>query len=130
MAAADSGGPSLPGYVARQASVEQVREVLVLRAPYQLKEGDPQTLGIPRLRGRAKAALVEIQTDEYGGGPGRPDARNAVRAVHAGTGLDDTPNAYLDHVPAIALASHNALSLFAMHRGCAAPCAVTSPRSR
>ena len=116
MAAADSGGPSLPGYVARQASVEQVREVLVLRAPYQLKEGDPQTLGIPRLRGRAKAALVEIQTDEYGGG--RVDRMHATLFAQSmrALGLDDTPNAYLDHVPAIALASHNALSLFAMHR--------------
>ncbi len=115
MAAADSG-PSLAGYVARHATVEQVAEALVLRSPYQLKEGDPQTFAIPRLRGQAKAALVEIQTDEYGGG--RVDRMHAtlfsgsMRAL----GLDDTPNGHLDLVPAVALASHNALSLFALNR--------------
>ncbi|HEX8497403.1 MAG TPA: iron-containing redox enzyme family protein [Actinomycetales bacterium] len=115
MAAADSG-PSLAGYVARHATVEQVAEVLVLRSPYQLKEGDPQTFAIPRLHGRSKAALVEIQGDEYGGGHvDRMHAtlfRNSMRAL----GLDDTPNGYLDLVPAVVLASHNALSLFALNR--------------
>ena len=116
MASADSGGPSLPGYVARQASVEQVAELLVLRSPYQLKEGDPQTFAVPRLRGRAKAAHIEIQSDEYGGG--RPERMHAALFAQAmrSLALDDTPNAYLDHVPAVVLASHNALSLFSLHR--------------
>ncbi len=116
MAAAESGGPSLPAFVARHATLEQVAEVLVLRSPYQLKEGDPQTFAIPRLRGRAKAALVEIQTDEYGGG--RVDRMHATlfATTMRALGLDDTPNAYLDQVPAVVLASHNALSLFSLHR--------------
>ena len=116
MAAADSGSPSLPEYVARQASVEQVAEVLVLRSPYQLKEGDPQTFAIPRLRGRSKAALVEIQSDEYGGGRvTRMHAALFAQSMRA-LALDDTPNAYLNLVPAVVLASHNALSLFSLHR--------------
>ena len=116
MAAADSDRPSLAAYIARRASVEQVAEVLVLRSPYQLKEGDPQTFAIPRLSGRAKAALVEIQTDEYGGGrPLRMHAALFAQSMRA-LGLDDTPNAYLDQVPAVVLASHNALSLFSLHR--------------
>jgi Iron-containing redox enzyme len=117
--AAEGSGPgsgSVPGFVARQATVEQVAELLVLRSPYQLKEGDPQTWAIPRLRGRAKAALVEIQSDEYGGG--RADRMHAelfatsMRAL----GLDDTPNAYLDHVPVLSLANVNVLSMFGLHR--------------
>jgi hypothetical protein len=117
--AADSstpGSPSVPGFLARQATEAQVAEQLVLRSPYQLKEGDPQTWAIPRLRGRAKAALVEIQSDEYGGGrPGRMHAELFARSMRA-LGLDDTPNAYLDHVPALSLANVNVLSMFGLHR--------------
>ncbi|GMA88844.1 hypothetical protein GCM10025868_40940 [Angustibacter aerolatus] len=36
----------------------------------------------------------------------------AMRAL----GLDDTPNAYLDHVPAVVLANANALTMFGLHR--------------
>ncbi len=115
MAAAETG-PSLAGHVARHATLEQVRELLIMRSPYQLKEGDPQTFAIPRLRGRAKAALVEIQSDEYGGGRlDRMHARLFATSMRA-VGLDDTPGYYLDQVPAVVLASHNALSLFALHR--------------
>ena len=38
------------------------------RSAYHLKEADPFTWAIPRLDGSPKAALVEIQADEYGGG--------------------------------------------------------------
>lgn len=115
MAAADTG-PSLAAHVARHATLEQVRELLIMRSPYQLKEGDPQTFAIPRLRGRAKAALVEIQSDEYGGG--RLDRMHATLFATSmrALGLDDAPGAYLDQVPAVVLASNNALSLFALHR--------------
>ena len=111
-----AGSPSVPGFVARHATVAQVAELLVLRSAYQLKEGDPQTWAIPRLRGRAKAALVEIQTDEYGGGrPGRLHAELFAASMRA-LGLDDTPNAYLDQVPALTLANVNVLSMFGLHR--------------
>ena len=43
-------------------------EFLVHRSAYQLKEADPHSWAIPRLSGAPKAALVEIQADEYGGG--------------------------------------------------------------
>src|SRR5690625_8030275 len=45
--------------------------MLVQRSVYTLREADPHTWAIPRLTGRAKAALVEIQSDEYGGGRAR-----------------------------------------------------------
>jgi hypothetical protein len=65
-------GPSLSRYMSRHGTAEQWREYLTLRSVYHLKEGDPHTFAIPRLSGRAKAAMVEIQADEYGGGaPGR-----------------------------------------------------------
>ena len=49
----------------------QARELLnVLRSIYTLREADPHSWAIPRLTGRAKTALVEIQNDEYGNGDG------------------------------------------------------------
>ncbi len=62
---ADLGG-SLSRHLARRATPEQFADFLRFRSVYQLKEADPHTLAIPRLRGRAKSALVEIQADEYG----------------------------------------------------------------
>src|SRR5688500_15964714 len=64
--AADDG-PSLSSYMAKQGTLDQWREYLTLRSVYHLKEADPHTFAIPRLSGRAKSAMVEIQADEYGG---------------------------------------------------------------
>ena len=113
---ADDDSPSLSAYVERVASVEQVREILVCRSIYTLKEADPHSWAIPRLHGRAKAALVEIQADEYGGG--RPELVHAelfARALRA-AGLDDRYGAYADHVPIEVYTSMNLMSLFGLHR--------------
>ncbi len=109
-------GPSLSRYVAKKATLEQLREFLVQRSLYTLKEADPHSWAIPRLSARAKAALVEIQADEYGGG--RPQRMHS--AIFAGTmravGLDDAYGAYLDLLPAATIASLNTMSLFGLHR--------------
>ncbi len=115
-ALAEDTGPSLARHVAREATAEQARELLVHRSGYQLKEADPQSFAIPRLRGRSKAALVEIQFDEYGGG--RPERIHAELFAEAmrGVGLDGGYGAYLDLLPGVTLATVNAVSLFALHR--------------
>lgn len=109
-------GPSLSHYFAKKATLEQAREFLMQRSIYTLREADPHSWAIPRLRGRPKAALVEIQADEYGGG--RPDRVHAeiYAATMRGAGLDDTYGAYLDAVPAITLASLNTMSMFGLNR--------------
>jgi hypothetical protein len=109
-------GPSLSRFVAKEADVDQVRELLCHRSVYQLKEADPHTWAIPRLEGPPKAALVEVQADEYGGG--RPERVHAVlfaRAMRA-LGLDATPGRYVDDLPAVTLAWANAMSLLGLHR--------------
>lgn len=108
--------PELAMWAARHATEEQLREFLILRSIYTLREADPHSWAIPRLRGRAKAALVEIQSDEYGGG--RPDRMHAELFARTlrGMGLHDTPDAYLDLVPAVTLASVNTMSFFGLHR--------------
>ncbi|MFD6139492.1 iron-containing redox enzyme family protein [Promicromonospora sp. NPDC060271] len=115
LAAADDS-PSLSRYLARHATAEQAREFLALRSIYQLMEADPHTWAIPRLHGTPKAALVEIQADEYGGG--RPGYLHSelFAATMRRAGLDDTYGAYLDVVPTPVLVSLNTMSLFALHR--------------
>ncbi|WP_210481468.1 iron-containing redox enzyme family protein [Naasia sp. SYSU D00948] len=113
---APTSGPSLSRFVAKQATDEQLHEFLVQRSIYTLKEADPHSWAIPRLRGRAKAALVEIQSDEYGGG--RPQRMHSAIFALAmrGAGLDDTYGRYVDNVPAITLAALNQMSMFGLHR--------------
>ncbi|MFI2364371.1 iron-containing redox enzyme family protein [Promicromonospora sp. NPDC019610] len=114
--AASDDGPSLARYVAKHADAEQAREYLVLKSLYQLREADPHTWAIPRLSGAPKAALVEIQADEYGGGQsGHMHAELFARAMR-GAGLDDTYGWYVDAVPTPVLVALNTMSLFGLHR--------------
>ncbi|AUZ88765.1 hypothetical protein CVO76_14765, partial [Arthrobacter agilis] len=106
----EDSGPSMSRFVARSATNDQLREFLVHKSVYQLKEADPHTFAIPRLAGRAKAALVEIQADEYGNGlPARMHSALFARTMRD-LGMDDTYGAYLDAAPAITLATNNLMS--------------------
>jgi hypothetical protein len=114
--AATGRGPGLAAHLDRRGTPDQVREFLVHRSVYHLKEADPHTWAIPRLAGRAKAALVEVQADEYGGG--RPDRMHS--ALFATTmralGLDDAYGRYVDDVPAVTLATVTTMSTFGLNR--------------
>lgn len=109
-------GPPLSRYVETQASLEQLLEHVVHRSAYQLKEADPHAWAIPRLTGAPKAALIEIEYDEYGGG--RADRMHAVLFANTmrGLGLDARYGAYLDWLPGITLATVNLMSWFGLHR--------------
>ncbi|HZB74623.1 MAG TPA: iron-containing redox enzyme family protein, partial [Solirubrobacteraceae bacterium] len=108
--------PSLSRHVERDATLDQVREFVVHRSAYQLKEADPHSWAIARLSGPPKAALVEIQADEYGGG--RPERVHAqlFADTMAALGLDSTYGAYLERLPAATLATVNLMSLCGLHR--------------
>jgi Iron-containing redox enzyme len=109
-------GPQLSVQMERRADLDQFREFLIHRSAYQLKEADPHSWAIPRLSGPAKAALVEVQADEYGGGrPERVHATLFAKAMSA-LGLDPGYGAYLDRIPAVTLATVNLMSLFGLHR--------------
>ena len=108
--------PSIARFVETRASEEHLLEFLVHRSAYQLKEADPHSWAIPRLTGPPKAALVEIQADEYGGGrPERIHAELFADSMRA-LGLDPEYGAYLDHLPAPTLATVNLMSLCGLHR--------------
>lgn len=111
-----ASGPSIAGHVARSASLEQVRELVVHRSAYQLKEADPHSWAIPRLRGAPKTALVEVQFDEYGGGDPDRLHQSLYRDAMEGLDLDGRPGTYLDLIPGVTLATANLASLFGLHR--------------
>jgi Iron-containing redox enzyme len=115
LVAADEA-PSLSRFVEREATREQVEEFLIHRSAYQLKEADPHSWALPRLWGPPKAAMVEIQADEYGGGRAeRIHAALFARSM-AAAGLDPAYGAYLDRIPAVTLATVNLMSLLGLHR--------------
>ena len=108
--------PSLSRHLERAGTHDQMLEFVVHRSAYQLKEADPHSWALPRLTGAPKAAMVEIQADEYGGG----DAARMHAALFAKTmdrlGLDSRYGAYLDRIPGVTLATVNLMSLFGLHR--------------
>ena len=109
-------GPPLSRYLRDAASRAEWCDYVVHRSVYQLKEADPHAWAVPRLEGRAKAALIEVLFDEYG--CGRPDRIHAAlyRTSMVALGLDGRYGAYLDRVPGVTLAPVNLMSLFALHR--------------
>src|SRR3954467_13120269 len=108
--------PSLSRHLELSGSLEQFLEFCVHRSAYQLKEADPHSWALPRIGGAPKAAMVEIQADEYGGGrPERIHAELFARAMRA-LGLDDAYGAYLDLIPGVTLATVNLMSLAGLHR--------------
>ena len=109
-------GPSLSKHLERHGTLSQMLEFVVHRSAYQLKEADPHSWALPRISGGPKAALVEIQADEYGGGD--PERMHAVLFAKAmdELGLDSSYGAYLDHIPGYTLATVNLMSLLGLHR--------------
>jgi len=115
-AIATSDGVSFSEWFCAHGTLRTTQEFAVHRSAYQLKEADPHTWAIPRLHGRAKAALVGIQHGEYG--DGRPSSMHSelfadtLRALE----LDPAYGAYLDRIPAPTLATVNLMSMFGLHR--------------
>jgi len=116
-AVADSDdSPSLSRHVERDATAEQVLEFVTHRSAYQLKEADPHSWALPRLHGGPKAALVQIQADEYGNGNAACIHAQLFADAMQELGLDPRYGAYVDHLPGVTLATVNLMSLFGLHR--------------
>ncbi|MGW3339051.1 iron-containing redox enzyme family protein [Streptomyces sp. NPDC001009] len=107
---------SVSHHLQRDGELWQLQEYAALRSLYHLKEADPHAWVIPRLRGRAKAAMVAVEFDEFGAG--RPDEIHArlYADLMGDLGLDTTYGRYLDQAPAPVLATVNMMSLFGLHR--------------
>lgn len=112
----EDSGPPLSRYVETQAGLWEALEHVVHRSAYQLKEADPHSWAIARLTGGPKAALVEIQADEYGGGRAERIHAELFAETMRGLGLDARYGAYLDLLPGVTLATVNLMSFFGLHR--------------
>ena len=113
---AEHDGPSIARHVQTRATRDQVMDLMRLRSVYHLKEADPTSWVIPRLPSAAKAALVELQYDEYGAGdPARVHAQLFARGL-AASGLRPEYGAYVDEAPLEVLEQNNAVSMFGLQR--------------
>ena len=95
---------------------EQVQEYFVHRSIYHLKEGDPHAWAIPRLRGRAKAAFVAVEFDEFGGGRASEIHQELFADLLAASGLDSSYLGYMDYAVGETLVAVNLMSMFGLHR--------------
>ncbi|GGZ72785.1 iron-containing redox enzyme family protein [Streptomyces subrutilus] len=107
---------SLSQYLATEGELWQLREYAALRSLYHLKEADPHAWVIPRLTGRAKAAMVAIEYDEFGAGRADRVHARLFADLMVDLGLDPAYGRYLDQAPAPLLATVNLMSLFGLHR--------------
>jgi hypothetical protein len=108
-------GPPLASTIEVEGSRDQLAEFAIHRSAYQLKEADGHTFAIPRLGGPGRAAMLEIQADEYG--EGRPGEAHAelFAAAMAELDLDPTYGRYLDRLPGTTLATDNLVSMFGLN---------------
>ncbi|WEO99961.1 iron-containing redox enzyme family protein [Streptomyces sp. FXJ1.172] len=110
------GGSGVSYFLRDEGSLDQVREYAAVRSLYHLKEADPHAWVLPRLHGRAKAAMAAVEFDEFGGG--RADAIHAelYADLMEDLRLDTRYGYYVDAAPAEALATVNLMSLLGLHR--------------
>ncbi|MEB3963924.1 iron-containing redox enzyme family protein [Streptomyces kunmingensis] len=103
-------------HLQRDGQLWQFREYAALRSLYHLKEADPHAWVIPRLHGRAKAAMVAVEYDEFGAGRADDIHAGLFAELMVDLGLETAYGHYLDAAPSQALATVNLMSLFGLHR--------------
>ncbi|UFR00675.1 iron-containing redox enzyme family protein [Streptomyces sp. Go40/10] len=109
-------GTGVTHFLCAEGELWQLREYAAVRSLYHLKEADPHAWVLPRLWGRAKAAMAAVEYDEFGGGrPERVHAR-LFADLMTDLGLDTAYGRHLDAAPAEMLAVVNLMSLFGLHR--------------
>ncbi|MEW2633030.1 iron-containing redox enzyme family protein [Streptomyces sp. NPDC048389] len=109
-------GTGVSYFLKDEGELWQLREYAAQRSLYHLKEADPHAWVIPRLRGRAKAAFVAVEFDEFGGGRAERVHARLFADLMADLGLDTAYGRYLDVAPAEMLATVNLMSLLGLHR--------------
>lgn len=109
-------GTGVTHYLRDEGELWMLREYAAHRSLYHLKEADPHAWVLPRLWGRAKAAMAAVEFDEFGGGRADRVHARLFADLMADLKLDTTYGRYLDAASAEALATVNLMSLFGLHR--------------
>ncbi|MFI6642417.1 iron-containing redox enzyme family protein [Streptomyces sp. NPDC050504] len=107
---------SVSHHLEREGEPWQLKEYAALRSLYHLKEADPHAWVLPRLHGRAKAAMAAIEYDEFGAGRAEDVHARLFAELMADLGLETAYGHYLEEAPAEALATVNLMSLLGLHR--------------
>ncbi|MCC2266035.1 iron-containing redox enzyme family protein [Streptomyces sp. CT1-17] len=109
-------GAGLSHFLRDEGELWQLREYAAQRSLYHLKEADPHAWVLPRLWGRAKAAMAAVEFDEYGGGRADRVHARLFADLMTDLGLDTAYGRHLDAASAECLATVNMMSLFGLHR--------------
>ncbi|MER5428188.1 iron-containing redox enzyme family protein [Streptomyces sp. NPDC002588] len=109
-------GTGVSHFLAAEGERWQVREYAAQRSLYHLKEADPHAWVLPRLCGRAKAAMAAVEFDEFGGGRADRVHARLYADLMADLDLDTSYGRHLDAACAQTLATVNLMSLFGLHR--------------
>ncbi|CAL9664313.1 iron-containing redox enzyme family protein [Streptomyces sp. enrichment culture] len=109
-------GTGVSHFLRDEGELWQLREYAAQRSLYHLKEADPHAWVLPRLWGRAKAAMAAVEFDEYGGGRADRVHARLFADLMTDLGLDTTYGRHLDAASAECLATVNMMSLFGLHR--------------
>ncbi|WP_392971581.1 iron-containing redox enzyme family protein [Streptomyces sp. LN245] len=107
---------SVSHFLERDGELWQLREYAALRSLYHLKEADPHAWVVPRLYGRAKAAMVAVEFDEFGAGREEDVHARLFADLMADLGLRTDYGHYLDAAPTEAVTTVNLMSLLGLHR--------------
>ncbi|RRQ80705.1 iron-containing redox enzyme family protein [Streptomyces griseofuscus] len=109
-------GTGVTHFLCAEGELWQLREYAAQRSLYHLKEADPHAWVLPRLWGRAKAAMAAVEYDEFGGGRAERVHARLFADLMRDLGLDTAYGRHLDAAPAEMLAVVNLMSLFGLHR--------------
>ncbi|MEV0738541.1 iron-containing redox enzyme family protein [Streptomyces sp. NPDC050549] len=109
-------GSGVSHFLRDEGELWQIREYAAQRSLYHLKEADPHAWVLPRLWGRAKAAMAAVEFDEFGGGRADRVHARLFADLMADLELDTDYGHYLDAAGPEALATVNLMSLFGLHR--------------
>ncbi|MFG2633915.1 iron-containing redox enzyme family protein [Streptomyces sp. NPDC048362] len=109
-------GTGVSHFLRDEGELWHLREYAAQRSLYHLKEADPHAWVLPRLWGRAKAAMAAVEFDEFGGGRAERVHARLFADLMADLGLDTTYGHYLEAASAEMLAVVNLMSLFGLHR--------------
>ncbi|MDG9719476.1 iron-containing redox enzyme family protein [Streptomyces sp. DH24] len=109
-------GTGVSYFLRDKGELWHLREYAALRSLYHLKEADPHAWVLPRLSGRAKAAMAAVEFDEFGGGRADRVHARLFADLMTDLGLDTTYGRHLDAANAEALVTVNMMSLFGLHR--------------
>ena len=109
-------GAGVTHFLRDEGELWHLREYAAQRSLYHLKEADPHAWVLPRLWGRAKAAMAAVEFDEWGGGRADRVHARLFADLMTDLGLDTTYGRYLDAASAQGLVTVNLMSLFGLHR--------------